>query len=126
MTQRHTLGTLTYITQANEEMGGIYGPNSELIMPIERTVLGDANAQRIVDCVNNCEGINPKAVPELINMARKMVLIAEYKDRPTIANQGQAMDGFSELANYRNLLDGFKIALNKAEDISDERTERTL
>ena len=107
-------------------MGGIYGPNSELIMPIERTVLGDANAQRIVDCVNNCEGINPKAVPELINMARKMVLIAEYKDRPTIANQGQAMDGFSELANYRNLLDGFKIALNKAEDISDERTERTL
>lgn len=28
--------------------------------------LDKANAQRIVDCVNACEGINPAAVPELI------------------------------------------------------------
>ncbi len=29
-----------------------------------------ANAQRIVDCVNACEGINPKAVPDLLGAAK--------------------------------------------------------
>lgn len=31
----------------------------------------EANAQRIVDCVNACEGINPKAVPEMLDALRK-------------------------------------------------------
>jgi hypothetical protein len=29
-----------------------------------------ANAQRIVDCVNACQGLNPAAVPELLSAAK--------------------------------------------------------
>lgn len=31
----------------------------------------DANAARIVTCVNACEGINPEAVPELLALAER-------------------------------------------------------
>ena len=32
----------------------------------------EANAQRIVDCVNACEGINPKAVQDLLEALAKL------------------------------------------------------
>lgn len=35
---------------------------------------GEANAARIVACVNACEGINPEAVPELFDVVRKLAL----------------------------------------------------
>ena len=31
-----------------------------------------ANAQRIVDCVNACEGINPEAVPEMLKLVKML------------------------------------------------------
>lgn len=33
----------------------------------------NANARRIVDCVNSCEGINPEAVPELLEACKAVV-----------------------------------------------------
>jgi len=30
--------------------------------------VSEANAQRIVDCVNGCEGVNPAAAPELLQV----------------------------------------------------------
>jgi len=38
----------------------------------------EANAQRIVDCVNACEGINPEAAPELLAALR--IVRSPYKD----------------------------------------------
>lgn len=32
-----------------------------------------ANAKRVVACVNACEGINPEAVPELLEAAERMI-----------------------------------------------------
>ena len=32
----------------------------------------DANAERIVACVNACEGINPEAVPEMLEALKKI------------------------------------------------------
>jgi len=32
-----------------------------------------ANARRIVACVNACEGINPEAVPDLLEACRKLI-----------------------------------------------------
>ena len=39
--------------------------DSSFIPPHEQ----EANAQRIIACVNACEDINPKAIPDLINAA---------------------------------------------------------
>jgi len=33
----------------------------------------EANAQRIVDCVNGCEGVNPKAIKELLRVCKEIV-----------------------------------------------------
>ena len=39
----------------------------------------DANAHRLVACVNACEGINPETVPKLLAIAKEVVLFApEY------------------------------------------------
>lgn len=34
---------------------------------------GEANAQRIVDCVNACEGINPEAIPDMVEALKDIV-----------------------------------------------------
>lgn len=34
----------------------------------------EANTQRIVDCVNTCEGINPKAVPEMLEALKQAIM----------------------------------------------------
>ncbi len=38
-----------------------------------------ANAERIVACVNACEGINPEAVPELLDALQD--IIADHDER---------------------------------------------
>ena len=35
--------------------------------------LHNANASRIVSCVNACEGINPEAVPEMLEALRSLI-----------------------------------------------------
>lgn len=35
---------------------------------------GEANAARIVACVNNCEGINPEAVPEMLQALKQVAM----------------------------------------------------
>lgn len=42
-----------------------------------------ANAQRIVDCVNACEGINPKAISDLLTAAR-LLLICNWEYEPVL------------------------------------------
>jgi hypothetical protein len=37
----------------------------------------EANAQRIVACVNACEGINPEAVPELLESLDALIMIID-------------------------------------------------
>lgn len=57
---------------------GFYGPDGNCsLSPVchvyrhkedpEKIKESEANAQRIVDCVNACEGINPKAVSSMIS-----------------------------------------------------------
>lgn len=36
---------------------------------------GEANARRIVDCVNGCEGLNPKAVHDLYKVCKSTLRI---------------------------------------------------
>ena len=45
------------------------GPIAAVMLPNDR-----ANATRIVACVNACEGINPEAVPELLEALKDMYL----------------------------------------------------
>ena len=40
-----------------------------------------ANARRIVACVNACEGINPEAVPDLLTVLRAAVARVELANR---------------------------------------------
>jgi hypothetical protein len=44
-------------------------------------VKGEANARRIVACVNACKGINPEAVPDLLEALQDVLHEAEEKDR---------------------------------------------
>ncbi len=46
---------------------------------IDLSELSYANAERIVACVNNCAGINPEAVPELL--AALKLLVYRYECR---------------------------------------------
>lgn len=41
-------------------------------MPAVFTARNEANAARIVACVNACEGINPEAVPEILDVMRRI------------------------------------------------------
>ena len=42
----------------------------------------DANAARIVACVNACEGINPEAVPEMLSVLHQCLSAVEFCERP--------------------------------------------
>jgi hypothetical protein len=44
----------------------------------------EANASRIVSCVNSCAGINPEAVPELLAACKEMLAYIEMR----MAHQG--------------------------------------
>jgi hypothetical protein len=52
---------------------GVRNDDSECVAVTKDTNNQTANAQRIVDCVNACEGINPKAVPAM----REALICAE-------------------------------------------------
>lgn len=42
--------------------------------------MAEANAQRIVDCVNSCEGINPEAVPDMLQALEILSAIHDGDD----------------------------------------------
>ena len=66
---------------------------------------GEANSRRIVACVNACAGINPEAVPDLLKLAKAMLLFYD---------ELLADDAFtSEQDNYVNPL---RAIIAKAED----------
>ena len=62
--------------------------------------------------------IDANTFPRLLKLAKEAyfakqdnnhmldVFVAANSGTPTFANQGQAMDGYSELANYKNILKG--------------------
>lgn len=52
-----------------------YGITNKNETIIEQHAFNEVNLRRIVECVNACEGINPKAVPELLEACKAM---AEY------------------------------------------------
>ena len=56
----------------------------------------DANARRIVACVNACEGINPEAVPELLAVCKLLVAARAasegYLDERALVNLNQATE----------------------------------
>ena len=39
---------------------------------VKSSKLDEANAKRIVQCVNACKGINPEAVPEMLNALKEI------------------------------------------------------
>lgn len=53
------------------------------------------------------------AAPELLEALKQFITVAGAKE--TLANQGQAMDGYSELANFRACLPDARAAIAKAE-----------
>lgn len=52
-------------------------------------------------------------VSHSIDLLKSVVLVLEYQSQPSIANQGQSLDGFSALANYNSLAEKIKGFLNK-------------
>lgn len=47
------------------------------------SVLEKADAERIVACVNSCAGLNPEAIPELVQAARDARAILRNNENPS-------------------------------------------
>jgi len=85
------------------------GPNGFVVAVVDRNYTptneyAEANAARIVACVNACAGINPEAVPEMLAMlveARKWIgsmgTIAVNADTKTQKEFGQLMGAYKTL-----------------------------
>ena len=73
-TTKHTPGKWI-LTPNNTESGDISpfhyidAPGGQ-VLAVKAASLSEANAARIVACVNACEGINPEAVPEMLEALR--------------------------------------------------------
>lgn len=94
MTQSHTPGPwkatkpvkqtgdgpnfLVYVLQAN--VTGLV-PAVCPAITTEECIEQEANAARIVSCVNACEGINPEAVPDLLHQLQMAVVRVELANR---------------------------------------------
>jgi len=50
---------------------------------------------------------------DLVAACEAVVRIIEYSQQATLANQGQAMDGYSELANFRAAAKKCQVAIDK-------------
>lgn len=50
---------------------------------------------------------------EALELLKEVVDIRAYQHKPSIANQGQCLDGYSALANYNGLADKIEIFLRK-------------
>jgi hypothetical protein len=60
----------------------VFGPNHRLVASAGgyqtnaddwHRIENEANARRIITCVNACEGINPEAVPDLLAACEKLI-----------------------------------------------------
>ncbi len=64
------------------------------------------------DC-NPCEDcqVSVTYTDNLRQIVKRMLAVKEASDsgKPLVSCQGQAMDGYSELANYRSILEGVEI-----------------
>lgn len=68
----------------------------------------------VIDEIRDVFIVNKK----LLEVCKMLIEIKDMADggKPSIANQGQALDGYSELANYRSIIESrVKQAINKAE-----------
>ncbi len=63
------------------------------------TPQAEANAERIIDCVNACEGINPKAVPETLEILKKLCdrSIQDYENQRATAGMQKLVLTASEI-----------------------------
>lgn len=67
----------------DEHYNDLLDTSVRILMNAERAILyhqahwpiRDANAARIVACVNACEGLNPEAVPEVLEALREMLAV---------------------------------------------------
>jgi len=66
-----------------------------------------ANAERIVDCVNSCAGINPEAVPKMLEALRWMVLQCE--------GEKCGLNYFSEMTQYNDAIEAIALAGKESE-----------
>lgn len=56
----------------------IWGPQGDCVaVNIGCSCDNEANADRIVSCINNCAGINPEAVPDVVAALREAINWAE-------------------------------------------------
>lgn len=77
-----------------------------------------ANAARIVACVNACEGINPEAVPELLE-ALKHALDSITHGQPGLENEDDFTMQFDNGPEFRTDLKMIRAALAKAEGTAE-------
>ena len=75
------------------------------VYPIDGPQFIQEDLQHIVAVHNACLGINPEAVPEMLEICRQLSDVKDALDggKELIANQGQALDGISALANFRSI-----------------------
>ena len=57
--------------------------------------------------------VNTLVMKHAIDLLKKVCQVKEYQNKPSIANQGQCLDGYSALANYNGLADKIKVFLDK-------------
>ena len=46
-------------------------------------------------------------------ICQMLVKVLKYREELTISNQGQAMDGYTELANYRDIAEKAKLLIEE-------------
>lgn len=87
----------------------IFGSDGSLVVIISEgrafAKQTEANAARIVACVNSCKGINPEAVPELLEALRR---IAEHETRAD--RRAKGMCDISELEDMQRIA---RLAMDK-------------
>lgn len=99
--QKHTPGPWSYT-----EADGFRGPSGQLLACIidsrsTTTVEQEANAERIVACVNACEGIaDPSCVPEMLRVAGRILAAHESGNNGMIMGEAVLCPYFATALKY--------------------------
>ena len=55
--------------------------------------------------------VETEQISKAVELLKSVYQVREYQDKPSIANQGQCLDGYSALANFNGIADKIKIFL---------------
>ena len=88
---------------------------TEVIQPTFDDDLAEINFERMVACVNACEGLNPEAVPEIVKVARRYIAWQEMLFESAQEQGYKGPRGFWHSLITRDM----EAALNKAKEGSE-------